>query len=488
METLLTGAMTAVANLCVAGVFITFWLLHRSARWNLHWGIAHAALAIAVLCSVSFSLMPALPLQIAGAVAGSGIAALVFGVLALNGRVVSTSQMLAAVLLLALVLFALIQVDLVAGKLLALVILSGSFIAAGVLLLRRLEVAMRIAGWLLLARGGYFIVYAWLMVHGHEAIAQVIGHFFALSTALGLLFVAFTEHGRRLELAQKDVAARNLALQEREAELIRANQQLADMAVRLEERNLEYVQARDRAQAADRAKTHFLHNMSHELRTPLNAIIGFSELMLAQPNATLRPKADAEKLQHIAAAGRRLLDILSDILEFAGIDLQAVEPEPEMVEVADLLGETLVQLQVAASSKQISMARDIPSGVTVWLDRRLVKKALLNVIGNAIKFTPTGGQVGIATRMLPNQQLQLQVTDSGPGVDDRRRDQMFEPFGQGADVFSHNEGGIGLGLSTARRLVEILGGQIRAEPARPSGTRIIIELPAALPVAEAGAA
>ena len=477
MDTLLTGSMSAAANLAVAGVFVGFWMLNRSARWNLLWGISHAALALAVLGNASAPYFPALPVQLVSALAGGGIAALVAGVVALNGRGIAPRYLIAAILLLGAVLFGLNQVRPDAGKLLALLILCGSFVAAGILLMRRPESPMRLVGWLLLLRGGYFIVYAWLMVQGHEALAQVIGHFFALSTALGLLFVAFIEHNRSLNEAQREIAGRNVALQQRETELIQANQRLADMAARLEERNLEYVEARDRALAADRAKTHFLHHMSHELRTPLNAVIGFSELMLAQPGATPRPPRDAENLQHIGTAGRRLLGILSDILEFASIDLQAVELEPARVDVAGLLADTLTQLKVAADGKQIDIACETAPGLTAWLDRRLARQALLNVIGSAIKHTPNGGRIRIDTRLLANRHCEFRVSDGGPGLDDQAREQIFEPFWQNADVFSRDQGGVGLHLSTARRLVEILGGQIRAEIAAPSGTCIIIDLP-----------
>lgn len=255
---------------------------------------------------------------------------------------------------------------------------------------------------------------------------------------------------------------------------------LAALALQTRERNdvirtLE--KARNAAETASRAKSNFLANMSHELRTPLNAIIGFSEMMDAQMLGPLGNAQYKSYAKDILGSGRHLLSIITTILDMAKAEAGQVGFTEEPVELGSLLDETrrMVALQAEAKSIAIEIARGAKPRVKA--DRQLLRQAVLNVLANAVKFTPQGGRVDLHVGQEADSSVAVIVRDTGIGMRAEDIPRAFEPFAQvDADLDRRFEG-TGLGLPLAKRYVEKHGGLIRVDSRPGHGTEMRIILP-----------
>ena len=265
----------------------------------------------------------------------------------------------------------------------------------GVRFVLRPEPATRAVGALFLARSAQTILAAPLLVMGGATTYFLASHFMTLATGFGLLFIGFLDYGARLRAAQQTVVEQNKILVGREQQLIDTNQSLTEMARRLEETNVEYAEARDRANAASHAKSQFLATVSHQLRTPLNAIIGFSELLPIMSDASVNGMKCAEYGGYIHDAGQHLLDIVNDLLDVAGIELESITPDPQPILLSELTRRAVVLLTDAAARKKIRLLVSITEGLQVSVDPRLMRQVIMNVVGNAIKFSPDGSAVTI---------------------------------------------------------------------------------------------
>ena len=240
-------------------------------------------------------------------------------------------------------------------------------------------------------------------------------------------------------------------------------------------------QAKEAAESANQSKSQFLANMSHELRTPLNAVLGFSEVMMSEIMGPLGDRRYHEYAKDIHDAGSHLLDIIDDILDMSKIEAGHFDLDAQWIDVADLVGETL-RLIGARRAREggLTIVREIePNLPPLYADLRSVKQILLNLLGNAVKFTPSGGKVTVAARLLPSRGLALSVSDTGLGIAAQDIPQALKPFGQIERALSRRHGGVGLGLPLSKHLAELHDGtlEIASEPGK--GTNVSVYFPPA---------
>jgi signal transduction histidine kinase len=232
-----------------------------------------------------------------------------------------------------------------------------------------------------------------------------------------------------------------------------------------------------RAEEGSRAKSQFLATMSHELRTPLNAIIGFSELIRDDPAAQARGVALSDYAREIHDSGNQLLQIINDLLDLTEIDAGNHTIHPEPLEVSRLL-ETCGRLMAGtARERKLRLTVEVEPGCpSMMADARAVRQIILNVLSNALKFTPEGGWVTLSG-VHSGQNIALTVSDSGIGIDPSDVARVCEPFWQAEPVLSRRYGGTGLGMPLVQALVDLHGGRLKIESVLGEGTLVIIELP-----------
>ena len=229
-------------------------------------------------------------------------------------------------------------------------------------------------------------------------------------------------------------------------------------------------------EVATQHKSEFLANMSHELRTPLNAVIGFSEVLLERMFGDLNPKQD-EYLQDILSSGRHLLSLINDILDLSKIEAGRMELELTTFDLPVALDNalTLVRERATRHGIRLDLAVDDRVGAVVG-DERKIKQVILNLLSNAVKFTPEGGRVTV--RALPaGDAVEVAVSDTGIGIAPEDREAIFEEFRQVGSDYARKREGTGLGLTLARKFVELHGGTIRVESKVGRGSTFTVALP-----------
>ncbi len=243
---------------------------------------------------------------------------------------------------------------------------------------------------------------------------------------------------------------------------------------------LDLREAVDAAEEANAAKSAFLARMSHELRTPLNAILGLSETLILLESRLSAAKR-REYLGDVLQAGRILLSHIDDILNFSRLDAGGFAVHPRPIDPRRAVAEAVRLMRAVARSRTIRLeadiARDLPPALA---DPRSVRQILVNLLGNAVKFSPQGGVVRLSV-VRESDVLRLAVSDHGIGIHPDQFDKIFEPFHQVGDpAHAHREGGTGLGLSIVKALVERNRGTVSVESRLGSGTTISVSLPVAV--------
>ncbi|MFO1324691.1 MAG: GAF domain-containing protein [Burkholderiales bacterium] len=228
-------------------------------------------------------------------------------------------------------------------------------------------------------------------------------------------------------------------------------------------------------ETASRHKSEFLANMSHELRTPLNAIIGFSEVLGERLFGEINDK-QAEYVNDIMESGRHLLSLINDILDLSKIEAGRMELDPSDFDVATAIGNTMSLLRERAQRREISLGSHVDPGIGMLrADERKVKQVLLNLLSNALKFTPEGGAIDVHARSSADH-VEIAVTDTGVGISPGDQATVFEEFRQVGATAKRVEG-TGLGLAISRKFVELHGGTIRVDSVLGKGSTFTFTLP-----------
>jgi nitrogen-specific signal transduction histidine kinase len=235
----------------------------------------------------------------------------------------------------------------------------------------------------------------------------------------------------------------------------------------------------DEAEAANRAKSEFLAVMSHELRTPLNAILGFSELFKQQLMGPLGSAKYVEYAGDIHSSGQHLLAIINDILDLAKAESGKLELCESTFDVNDVVERTLRMCAQKAQDGKLDLAFVRASGgEKLVADERLFRQVTLNLISNAIKFTPPGGRVEVSVRTSHAAGFALEVKDTGVGIPAADLERVLRPFEQVESATVRHHGGTGLGLPYSKKIVEIHGGALKLTSQQNVGTTVRVELPA----------
>ncbi len=237
-------------------------------------------------------------------------------------------------------------------------------------------------------------------------------------------------------------------------------------------------QAKEAAESANRAKSEFLANMSHELRTPLNAIIGFSELIRDQTNGPIGAPYVAYA-EDINASGRHLLDVVNDLLDLSKIEAGRYDLVEERVNLGELLRvcQRMMEPRAEAGNLRIDCDPGV-ARVTLYVDRRAVKQVLLNLLANAVKFSPAGGTAAVRVEPAADGGLAVVVRDDGVGIEPLALRSLFEPFRQADASITRRFGGTGLGLAISRRLMALHGGTLEIASQPGVGTTVRAIFPA----------
>jgi signal transduction histidine kinase len=265
------------------------------------------------------------------------------------------------------------------------------------------------------------------------------------------------------------------AFSERQIELL---QTFADQAVIAVQNVSLFREIEDKSrqiEAASRHKSEFLASMSHEIRTPLNAIIGFSEVLSDRMFGDLNDKQE-EYLRDIHASGHHLLALVNDILDLSKIEAGRLELEPTVFDFPALIEDTLVFVRERAGRRGIALHRAVdPRLGQLRGDERKIKQALLNLLSNALKFTPEGGRIDVAAGMADGT-AHVSVTDTGIGIAPEDQAAVFEEFRQVGTAARKAEG-TGLGLTLARKFIELHGGSISLRSQLGVGSTFTFTLP-----------
>jgi PAS domain S-box-containing protein len=285
----------------------------------------------------------------------------------------------------------------------------------------------------------------------------------------------------QLELVSGDYGwfrARGGAQKDETGTAVRMAGTLQDISqIKTSERKLQDAQLR--AQAASDAKSEFLANMSHEIRTPMTAILGFADLLASESEgAASKPSEHKEYVHTIQRNGKQLLKIINDILDISKIEAGKMTVELISTSPRTLVEEVLQLMTVNADAKKLSLNAIFETALpaTVMTDPVRLRQILINLVGNAVKFTEVGGVTLFVRFDASVAELQFRIVDTGIGMTTEQAKRLFEPFSQADSSMTRRFGGTGLGLNISKRFAELLGGSIRAESMPGKGSVFVLSL------------
>jgi len=235
------------------------------------------------------------------------------------------------------------------------------------------------------------------------------------------------------------------------------------------------IEAKNAADAANRAKTEFLANMSHEIRNPMTGVMGYADILLER----LHDPKDLECVHTIKDSGQYLLQIINDLLDLAKIEAQGLELEKEEIHLPNFLTDVYTLMEGAARAKALPLALKYEGIIPhkIESDSKRLRQILMNLLGNAVKFTHEGSAELTVHYDPERSELELKVSDSGIGMTEEQQQNLFKPFTQGDSSVSKAYGGTGLGLAITKRLVEALGGRINVTSVAGQGSTFCVTLP-----------
>ncbi len=281
----------------------------------------------------------------------------------------------------------------------------------------------------------------------------------------------------KLALANAHLDAR---VRERTAALALANANLEtrvrERTSELEKANAELREATARVEAANRAKSEFLANMSHELRTPLNSVIGFTNILVKNKSGNLRHQ-DITYLERVLDNGKHLLKLINEVLDLAKVEAGRMDLEVGDVALGELVGSTLAGLEGQVKGKDVRLVAEVPPSLApVRTDPGKLKQVLINLVGNAIKFTERGSVTVRVEADADGRPLSLDVMDTGIGIAQEKLDTIFEAFHQADASTTRKYGGTGLGLTIARSLCQLMGYDVRVHSVVGQGSMFRVVL------------
>ena len=270
-------------------------------------------------------------------------------------------------------------------------------------------------------------------------------------------------------------------LRSNEEALQQAVQKLEDNASELAELAAKHRAETIRAEGANQAKSEFLANMSHELRTPLNAINGFSEMMAEEMFGPLGDKRYKGYAADILSSGQHLLALINDILDMSKIEAGKMSLHLEPMVIAEVVDDAVRLIRTRAETAGLTLLVTVSDDLVVEADYRAIKQVLLNLLSNALKFTPNGGRITIAVDRLSQSEdmdkLEIAVTDTGIGIAESDLARLAQPFEQIESQHSKTQQGTGLGLALTKSLVELHGGVLDIKSKAGVGTTVRFTLP-----------
>jgi len=287
--------------------------------------------------------------------------------------------------------------------------------------------------------------------------------------SVGTDITALKRHEKKLIESERRLMATVSDLRTSQQALEMQAQQLADLAEK-------YGEEKTRAEEANQAKSSFLANMSHELRTPLNAIIGFSEIMESGMFGPLGSERYSEYCHDIRDSGRYLLDVINDILDMSKIEAGRMRLDLEDLDLEHILADAMRVVSGRAAEKHLTVISDVASDICFTADRRAVKQIVLNILTNAVKFTPENGQIIVHGRISASS-VMIAVEDTGIGIAKDALRKLGRPFEQVESQLTKSHQGSGLGLAIAKSLTELHQGSMRIRSTPGVGTVVLLRLP-----------
>jgi CheY-like chemotaxis protein len=272
-------------------------------------------------------------------------------------------------------------------------------------------------------------------------------------------------------------------LDQRQMKLQVVNRDLEAETSALEVSNQQLEFANRQLEEATRHKSEFLANMSHELRTPLNAILGFSQLMIDDLPGRIDAKTNLRFLNQVNSSGQHLLGLINDILDLSKVEAGQMDLHLARIAVADTIEMVVTTVEPLATKKDIKVASEAGRDLYLMADPGKLKQMLLNLVSNAIKFTPAGGQVTIAAR-LAQSMIEISVVDTGIGMSGADLKSIFQEFRQLAQGPDRQQEGTGLGLALTKRFAELHGGTVSVQSSEGRGSTFTLRLPIEPPSAK----
>lgn len=273
------------------------------------------------------------------------------------------------------------------------------------------------------------------------------------------------------------ISINGMGLRDDKGWVYRMSGSISDITARIESEH-EIIAAKERAEIANRVKSEFLANMSHELRTPLNAIIGFSDVMITGLFGKLDDRYN-EYIKNIGDSGKHLLAVINDILDVSRIETGNLHIEREYIKVSDLVDLSVRLISDRARSGNLKINKKIDANLpNIEVDAQRMKQAVINILSNAVKFTPEGGNISIAAKMGKVGNILISISDTGIGMKAEDIETALTPFGQVDSRLARKYEGTGLGLPLTKSFIEMHSGTLDIKSKPEAGTTVTISLPA----------